>query len=108
MYQDVTFYAQRVLRDFEDLKIKLKENTPPAKVHGILKDIGKKLIFFIRYNIKYAREYRREFEQMCVLIENHRQVGGMIDELEERMIRLRNRAINADKQEEKVKEFVLR
>ena len=107
MYQDVTFYAQSTIREFEDLKLKLKKGASSKEVHEILTKINKRFIFFIRYNIKSAREYRREFESMCRNIENHLPVDKLLNNLEDRMIRLRNLAIKADKKEELVKEFVL-
>ncbi|MEK6887197.1 MAG: hypothetical protein AABW88_05185 [Nanoarchaeota archaeon] len=108
MYQDVIFYAQSTIREFEDLRLKLKKEASSKEIHEVLTRINKRLIFFIKYNIKSAREYRREFDSMCRNIENHLSIDKLLDSLEERMIRLRNLAIKADKKEEIVKEFVLR
>lgn len=108
MYQDVIFMATSTVREFEDLKKKIDENVSQKEMDGILTNILKRARYFVKYNIRKANDFFKDVEELKRLVDAHHPAAKQkLSDLEERVKRLRDLAIQAEKQETVVKEFVM-
>lgn len=98
--------SQSIFREFEDLKNKMAEKRPKSELLKILDNILSRSAEFANFRIiRKTNEFLAEVQLLKKYIEQDKPATGLSLNLQNRVRKLRDRTLAADKKEEIVKEF---